>query len=418
MSAVENVSEWSRDHAATATKLVALLALAILINYVDRGNLATAAPLIKDELHLTNVEFGWLTSAFFWTYTPAILLASWLADRINPYRTLAIGFALWSAATAMTGFAGGFVALFALRFLLGLGESAAFPCSSKLLAEHLPPGRLGIANGFLVAGVAWGPAFGTLVGGFLMAAHGWRVMFIVFGVLAFVWLWPWLSVTRNAPVPSQHPNPLPPPPYAAIFRLREMWGATIGHFGINYVLYFVLSWLPLYLVKERGFTIVEMAQISAVVYGVMGASNVFFGWLSDRWIAAGGSITSVRKTTIVAGHIGVAIGLIGTVLSGPAMAIVSLMFCGFCFGTNGSSLWSMTQTLAGPRATARWVGIQNCLANFAGIIAPIVTGFIADRTGSFDDAFFVTAAISVIGAGGWLFLVGRVTQVNWDAARA
>jgi MFS family permease len=158
-----------------------------------------------------------------------------------------------------------------------------------------------------------------------------------------------------------------------------------------------------------------MAQLGALVYALQGASNVFFGRLSDRWIASGGAITFVRKTTVAIGHVGVALSLVGAVISGPTMAVVCLMLCGFFFGTNGSALWSMTQTLAGPRAAARWVGVQNCLANFAGIIAPIVTGYIADRTGSFADAFFLTAAISLLGAGGWLFIVRRVEPVKWSA---
>jgi sugar phosphate permease len=201
----------------------------------------------------------------------------------------------------------------------------------------------------------------------------------------------------------------------AILRLRSLWGATIGHFSINYVLYFVLSWLPLYLVKERGFSILEMAQLGAVVYGTMGVSNIFFGWLSDRWIAAHADITRVRKCIIVVGHVGVALSLVGAVLGSNATTIGSLLLCGVFFGMNGSALWSMTQTLAGPRAAARWVGIQNCLANFAGIIAPIVTGFVADRTGSFEDAFFITSVVAVLGAGGWLFLVGRIEPVKWAA---
>ncbi|MBV9061466.1 MAG: MFS transporter, partial [Alphaproteobacteria bacterium] len=133
--------------------LVALLAAAIFINYIDRGNLATAAPLIKDEFRLSNFQFGVMTSAFFWIYTPSQLLAAWLTDRLNPCCALALGFAVWSAATALTGFAGGFATLFALRLVLGLGESAAFPCMSKLLARHVAPSSLGIANGFVNAGL-------------------------------------------------------------------------------------------------------------------------------------------------------------------------------------------------------------------------------------------------------------------------
>ncbi len=402
-----------RNDAAVAARLVGLLAVAIFINYVDRGNLATAAPVIKDELHLDNWQLGLLTSAFFWTYTPAILLAGWLVERINPYRTLALGFAIWSAATALTGFVSGFFWLFVLRFLLGLGESAAFPSSSKLMADYLPPHRLGAANGILIAGVAWGPAFGTLVGGLLMAQHGWRVMFIAFGAVAFLWLVPWLVMTRKAPAPIAHHETHPVPSYATILSLRELWGSTLGHFSSNYVLYFVLSWMPLYLVKERGFTIVEMAQIGALVYGVFGASCILLGWLSDRWIAAGASLDRVRKTVFIAGLVGISISLIGAALGSSAVTIASLMFCGFCFGTNGPSLWSVTQTLAGPRAAARWVGVQNGLANFAGIIAPIVTGFVADKTGSFVDAFYLASAIALIGAASWIVLIKRIEPIRW-----
>src|SRR5215471_4741584 len=132
--------------------IVFLLALAVFINYVDRGNLATAAPLIKSELKLSNTAIGLLLSGFFWTYTPGQLLAAWVAEKINAYRTLALGLAIWSLATTLSGFASGFVVFFLLRLILGLGESVAFPCSSKLFAEHLPTHRLGAANGLVGVG--------------------------------------------------------------------------------------------------------------------------------------------------------------------------------------------------------------------------------------------------------------------------
>src|SRR6185436_4422663 len=112
--------------------------------------------------------------------------------------------------------------------------------------------------------------------------------FLAFGLVAFVWLWPWLAMTRNAPsVPEHHEGSGKPPPFAEILSLRALWGSTLGHFASNYVLYFVLSWLPLYLVKERGFSIVEMSQLGAVIYGVFGVSCIALGWMSDRWIASG-----------------------------------------------------------------------------------------------------------------------------------
>lgn len=211
--------------------VVALLALAIFINYVDRGNLATAAPLMKDELHLSASQIGLLLSAFFWTYTPAQILAGWLAEKINPYRTYALGLALWSVATLATGLGSSFAILIALRLLLGLGESVAFPCSSKLIAQHLPQHRLGAANGLVALGLSLGPAVGTFVGGLLMAQLGWRPVFVIFGLVSLLWLWPWFAATRDLSRADDAPKAEKAPPFLAILARRDAWGAGLGHFS-------------------------------------------------------------------------------------------------------------------------------------------------------------------------------------------
>ncbi len=396
--------------------LVGLLAVAIFINYIDRGNLATAAPLIKNELHLTNVQIGVMTSAFFWTYTPGQFVAGWVADKLGGYRALALGFAIWSLATALTGLAGGFASLLALRVLLGIGESTAFPSLSKLMAENLPVEKLGFANGCIVSGVAFGPAFGTLAGGLILAAVGWRTMFLLFGLIAMLWLIPWFAVAR-AVKPERHVTASilsPPPPLGALLRQRTLWGATLGHFSVNYSLYFVLSWLPLWLVQQRGFSILAMAKLGAAVYCVHGVSVIATGWISDRLIDRGASINLVRKTVTVSSHLGVAVGLVGCALGRPDVVIASLFLCGAFFGLNAT--WPIAQTLAGPRAAAKWVGVQNGIANTAGIIAPVVTGKIVDVTGSFELAFLVAAGVSLLGAVGWGAILPRVAPVRWEEA--
>jgi MFS family permease len=402
--------------ANVAGRLALLLAVAIFINYVDRGNLATASPLIKDELHLTNTQMGLMISAFFWIYAPGQIFAGLLADRIGPYRALTFGFILWSVATALTGFVTGFAWLVALRIVLGIGESTSFPCTSKLIAQHLPPHKLGFVNGLVGAGLSYGPAFGTLVGGLIAAQFGWRAMFVLFGTVALVWLVPWLSVTRAVPPHAHAKADEAPPPFMAILAQRAAWGSTLGHFAANYVLYFILSWLPLYLVKERGFTIVEMAQIGAAVYAMSGTSAIVAGWLSDRWIASGLSLNSARKTLVVVGHLGIAVTLVGCAYGSRLEAIACLMVCGIFMGFNSTSIWSITQTLAGPAAAARWVGVQNGLANIAGIVAPLITGSVVDRTGSFIGAFVTAAVVAFVGAAGWGLIIRRVEPVNWANA--
>jgi MFS family permease len=398
--------------------VVVLLALAIFINYVDRGNLATAAPLMKDELHLSASQIGLLLSVFFWTYVPGQILAGWLAEKINPYRTYALGLALWSGSTALTGVASGFSMLIALRLLLGLGESVAFPCSSKLIAQHLPQHRLGVANGMIAMGLSLGPAFGTFAGGLLMAQLSWRPVFLLFGLVSLLWLWPWLSVTRHLSKADDAPKVDAAPPFRAILARREAWGAGLGHFCNNYAFYFVISWLPLYLVKSRGFTVSQMAELGGLIYVVFAGSSIVTGWLTDRWLAAGGSVTLVRKSTIISGSLLTALAMLGCMIGSAPVAIASLFLAGVAFGLNSPALYSIGQTLGGPRGGGKWIAFQNCLGNVAGIVAPIITGAVVDRTGEFTWAFAVAGLVSVVGAASWAAMIRKVAPIAWAPAAA
>ena len=392
---------------------LALLALSIFINYVDRGNLATAAPLIRSDLRLTNVEYGLLVSAFFWVYVPGQIIAAWLVQRINAYRTLSIGLAIWSVATVASGFTYGFAMLLLCRVLLGIGESAGFPASSKLLAEHLSPDRLGKANGLVSSGIFFGPAVGTFLGGLIIAHAGWRFLFIVFGAISLLWLIPWVMSTRALSAKAQTSS-IVEPPFRELLSSRQLWGASIGHFCANYPLYMVLSWLPLYLVKSQGFSIAVMAQLGGVVYGLATLTCLGAGWLADRWIAAGAGNSRVRLTMICS------VGLIWFVcmmacgLGNATWAIAGLMFSSVAMGLGGLNLYVIAQTLAGPRASGKWVGIQNAIGNLAGIAAPIVTGALIDWTGQYNLGFLVAGMVAIAGAGSWFLLVRRVEPIAWS----
>jgi MFS family permease len=395
--------------------VVPLLALAVFINYVDRGNLATAAPLIKDELRLDSTQIGLLISAFFWSYTPGQVISGWLAEKINPYRTLALGLGLWSLATIGSGLVSGFIALFILRVALGLGESAAFPCSAKLLAQHLPTARLGAANGLIGVGLALGPAFGTFAGGLMMAKTGWRPVFLLFGLVSLAWLAPWWRATRHAASRPDATPPGPAPSFRAILAQPSLWGAALGHFASNYSFYFVISWLPLYLVKARGFTIPRMAQLAGLIYVVYAISALSAGWLADRWMRAGASDNLARKTAVLASHIGVAASLLVCAFGDGAVSLSALFFAAASFGFNTSSIFAIGQTLAGPRAAGKWMGVQNGFGNIAGIVGPIITGAVVDLTGGFVWAFVIGAAASLLGVVGWGLMIRKVAPIDWSA---
>src|SRR5438552_11639278 len=177
----------------TFTPVLALLAICLLINYVDRGNLSIAAPLLKDELGMSASQLGILLSTFFWSYTAMQFVSGWLVDRFDVNLIIAAGYLLWSLATAATGVVHGFTILLAMRLLLGIGESVAFPCYSKTLAQHLPEHCRGFANGAIIAGMKCGPVIGTLGAGVLMANYGWRPVFIGIGLISLVWLPAWMK---------------------------------------------------------------------------------------------------------------------------------------------------------------------------------------------------------------------------------
>ena len=395
--------------------LVPLLALAVFINYIDRGNLATAAPLIKDELHLSGTQIGILTSAFFWTYTPSQLLAGWLAERINAYRTLALGLALWALATFMTGFSTGFAMILALRLVLGVGESAIFPCSSKLIAQHVHRDRLGATNALMSQGLALGPAFGVFFGGLMMAQFGWRNVFLLFGALSLLWLVPWIRATRTLSAAADLPGETREPSFRDILSRRELWGAALGHLTSNYGFYFVISWLPLYLVKSRGYSVPEMATISGLVYLTFAGAAMLTGIVTDRWVAAGATPNKARKTFFLIGHLFAALALLACPFAPTnALALSALFVAGAAMGIVNAHIYAAAQILAGPRAAGKWVGVQNFAGNISGIVGPIVTGVIIDRTGGYQDAFILAAAVTSVGIAAWVFIIPKIALIDWS----
>lgn len=396
----------------TAAHLVALVTVAVFINYIDRGNLATAAPLIQDELHLSASQLGVLLSAFYYGYVVCMPGMGWLAERFGAKAILALGVAVWSIATLASGFAASFAALLGLRILLGVGESAAFPCASKVIAHAVGVSRLGVANGVLSFGYLLGPAVGTLLGGFLMTLYGWRPVFIVFGALSMLWLWPWRRAVI-IPAPESAAADGTSPSYRDILSRRALWGASLGHFASNYAYYFIVSWLPFYLVKSRGFSLGSMVAIASWAYLLNAMSALLMGWLADRWVRAGRSVTLVYKGIMAANHIAGIGCMAGMVVLPAAGSVAALFVFEIISGCSYPGLFAIPQIIAGPAATGRWVGIQNAAGNVAGLIAPAITGVLVDRTGLFDVAFALAALVNLLGLIGWVFILPKIEPLRW-----
>jgi ACS family D-galactonate transporter-like MFS transporter len=394
--------------------LLVLLIASIFINYIDRGNLSIAAPILQKELLLSPLQVGSLLSGFFWTYSLLQFfgIAGWLADRFPVSLVLAGGFLLWAAATIATGLVSGFIGIYTARLFLGAGESLAYPCYSRIFAADLPQSHRGRANALLDAGSKLGPALGTFIGGLLLVQLGWRLFFVAIGAVSLVWLIPWLKFAP--PSRSYSANEIQAlPTIADILRLRSAWGSFLGHFCGNYFWFFLLTWIPSYLVNERSFSIGRMANIVSLAFVAVAAATVLAGWISDRLIVRGFSPTRVRKTVVVSGLAVSSTILPVSFVSGSTTSVVLLIVACMAFGTYTSNHWAITQTLAGPLMAGRWTSLQNGIGNISGIIAPWLAGWIVEMSGSSKLAFVISAVIVLTGALMWGLVVGPVQEVPW-----
>jgi MFS family permease len=394
-----------------APALLPLLTVAVMLNAADRGNLSTVAPVLRQELHINHTQLGILLGSFFFVYAPSQLLAGIAAERFTPRWVIGGGFLLWALATLLTGFAHGFAMILALRLVLGFGESSLFPAASKFFATHTAESERGRANGLFLSGLSLGPALGTLLGGIILARSGWREVFFVFGTISLLWLIPW-SFVPLPPAPPQTAQPAPN--YRDIIARRPALGMALGHFSVNYMGYFTLTWLPSYLVNDRHLSIGAMAYTGGAIYLVEALSAVLCGYWGDRAIGRGFDAGRLRKTMLIAGTGGIAVFMLAAGFAPTRPALLCLALAAAARGMQLPSMYAAAQSFAGPRAAGRWMGFQNCVANFAGILAPVLTGYAIDLTGSYITGFVLVALFALLGVVAWAIVIGPIEPVNWD----
>jgi MFS transporter, ACS family, D-galactonate transporter len=399
-----------------------LLTISVGINYLDRGNLSVALSHIERDIHLDKQNLGQLSMAFFLTYSLFQIAAGKLIDRFNVNWVYAAGYLLWSAATAATGFArdvhfpgftiDSFSLLFGLRLLLGTGESVAYPAYSKIITGSFPEGLRGTANAAIDAGSKIGPALGVMIGVKLVQHLDWRGMFIAIGAASMLWLMPWCLVAPKLKL-RQDTSKIVAPGYGEILSKRAFWGTVIGLFGANYTWYLLLTWLPYYLEKDRHYS--NLALFSSLPFWGIAVSSMSAGLLADSLIRRGKVAARVRQTTICLGLLGCCLFMLpGVMVENQSIAMTLLVIACICLGGFSSNHWALAQTLAGPGAAGPWTALQNCMANFAGVAAPWITGSIVNQAHSFPLAFAVSCVILLISVGGYWFVIGNQTRVRWS----
>lgn len=399
--------------------LASLLGAALLINYVDRGTISTASPLIKSEFHLDAVQMGLLLSAFFTTYVLSQPLMGILVDRFGAARVLASGFTVWSVGTFLAGLSGGVLSLVALRLVMGAGESVCYPSGFALIAQRVGDQHRARATAIMQVGSVIGPALGTFVGGAIMIRYGWRTMFIALGLASLLWLIPWSTQLRVPPPPAPVDADTRGPRWIDIVRQRALWGTVCGNFCSNYAFYFVFTWVPLYLVEERGLSLGAMTRVQGFIWVMDAASILAAGWLIDWWIRRGATPSLAYKTALCLSAAGVGLCLLSLSSAGAGAGAALLLATGLADGLNSPSVGALTQRFAGPLATGRWMGTQNAVSNTAGILAPSVSGFLIEHNGGhYTVALWVTGGVALLGILAWLVVVPPVETVDWSRPAA
>jgi MFS family permease len=399
--------------------IVGLLVLAVVNSFFDRGNLAVAAPVITVDLGISSDQLGTLFSAFFLTYAICMIFIGWLCDRFDVKWVYAWLFLLWGLASMGHAFMGGFFGLLMMRMLLGVGESVTYPATSRILASIIPENRRGLANSLIDAvGARIGPALGILIGSWIIVTWGWRTMFLIIGGGGLLWLIPWIiympPMERTSEQAARTGKARSSITWRELVVHRAFWGTCGGLMGANYAWYFLLTWLPSYLVNERGFSLESMGIIGSFPFLIMVIPSLGCGILADWLVSRGGSPIRVRRRFLSLGLLLTAVLLPLTLIPNVAFGVSALFAASFTLGIYASNLFALTQALAGPEAAGRWTGLQNACGNIPGVVAPFVTGWIVERTGEYFLAFIGAGVACLIGSASFRFLVREGDELVVD----
>jgi sugar phosphate permease len=399
---------------AIRLRYLILLALCAMyfIAYVDRVNIAVAAPLVRKEFGLSLTQLGLVFSAFAYPYAGMQIFGGWLSDRFGPRRVLAALSVLWAIGTILTGLSVGVSALIGVRVLVGLGEGGAFPAATRALSHWLPIRQRGFAQGITHSAARLGGAVTPPLVLAVAAAYGWRGSFIVLGVASLGWTIAWLLVFKDRPeehawmsraeLAEIEPRQVEErgrsrrAPWRRI--IREMWLVTLVDFCYGWSLWVFLTWLPSYLAEARGFELKGMALMTVLplLAGVVG--DTLGGVVSDALYQRTGNLGLARRSVLLVGLLGALVFMIPAVLiESPKAAVCDLALAFFFLELTNAVLWTLPLDIAGEFAGTAG-GFMNTGFGIAGMISPVVFGFVLQHTGSYRLPFFISGGLLLLGA--------------------
>ena len=399
-----------------------LLVIAGTLNYVDRAALSIANPLIREELGLSIADMGLLLSAFLWAYAFSQLPGGALTDRVGPRRLLGLGLFVWSLAQAAAGLVGSFWQFVVARVFLGAGEAPMFSGAARVVRDWWNVRDRGLPTGIWNCASSLGPTIAPPLLTVLMISFGWRWMFVSMGLIGIVVAIVWYTIYREVaeaalsqgeahhltegeeePPPAQHVTLAE---WGKLFGFRVTWGLILGFFGIVYMVWLFQAWLPGYLEIQRHMSIRTTGFVAAIPYACGVVGSIGAGWVTDRLMAGGLSPINSRKLPIIVGLVAMAVfTFVAAETPSNTVAVAAISAAVFFAGGASGMSWALASVAAPAHCTASLGSIQNFGGYLGGALAPTVTGFIVQATGTFVPALLVGAAIALGSALAYLVVI-------------
>lgn len=445
----ENIKSNSKIEKRTKYRFVALVMILSLLTLstADRAAISIAAGGMQKALSLNKTSMGVLMSAFSWAYVLGQLPSGWLGDKIGSKKIMAVGVAFWSLATFVMGFSGWFFFSFGLllflRICLGAFETPVGPGSGRILAAWFPTSERGVAGSIYNSAQYVSIAIFSPFMGWIAYKFGWEYVYIIMGTLGFVFLAAWLKLFH---VPRKHPkvNQAELDYIAAgggvidldsdlgkvdskgaakssfswsdvgkLFKSRMLVGIFIAQYCVNAITYFFMTWFPNYLVTARHFSILHAGIVASLpaIFGCIGGLSS--GFVSDGILKKSGSLSLARKIPITVGLLlSASIILCNYTDSNTVViAFMCLAFFGKGFGSLG---WTVISDTAPKKIVGVASGVFNGLGNLAGVIVPVIIGYIVDKSGSFSGALLFVGVHGIIAVLSYWIIVGKIQRLELE----
>jgi sugar phosphate permease len=399
--------------------------LLAVVTYLDRVCISAAAPYISDELHLTTVQMGQVLSAFALAYSLFEIPSGWLGDVTGPRRVLTRIVLWWSAFTMLTGAAFGYSSLIVTRFLFGAGEAGAFPNMSRSLSRWFPLVERGKANGVMFFGSRVGGMLSVPVALVLINRWGWRASFVIVGAIGLVWAAAWYVWYRDSP--GEHPavsltelawieqdrrgqggrdrldtqDGHASTPWRAIIGSANLWAICAMYFTYGYGLYFYFTWLPTYLIRVLGFSVMSGGLLASLPFLCAGIANLAGGWLTDVLARTHGLRTARCHLGFASFFSGAVLTFASTLVPQPIAKAILLAVALGTVDLALSACWAVCLDI-GRNHAGVVTGCMNTFSNLGGVLTPLVVAYAVDRWQSWTFPFYVTAVVYALGAFAWL----------------